>query len=74
MEITLAGQVKVDRVEFAVDADDGDLNIKANGVAIGHVDGTDGKLYLYHIDEEDRALLGSLSLSNGRLTVAVAGN
>jgi hypothetical protein len=52
-----------------IDAD-GDISIKANGVHLGYINGADGKLHLFMLDEHERAKVTGLSLSNGKLTVA----
>jgi len=71
MAFTLQGRPAETTIEFEVDADDGDINFSANGVELGYISSYDGKLHLFHLDEDEReALNGALSLSNGKLTVA----
>jgi hypothetical protein len=71
MAFKLKGAQQQPDVEFSIEIGDGDLELRANGVVLGFIDGINGKLYLLHIhDEEDREKLPGISLSNGRLTIA----
>jgi hypothetical protein len=59
------------RLDFDVCVDeDGDLAFEANGVLLGYISATSGRLILFSLAEHERELVPGLSLSNGKLTVA----
>jgi hypothetical protein len=70
MAFKLKGAQQQPDVEFSIEIGDGDLELRANGVVLGFIDGINGKLYLLHTHEDDREKLPGISLSNGKLTVA----
>jgi hypothetical protein len=66
----LVGQNDGPSTKYKVNDGDGDFNVNANGVDLGYISASDGKLHLFEIHPEDRSRLEGLTFdADGRIEI-----